>query len=465
VSPQTVRRFRAERLLRKEFEGLRGRVLAAVRARLRAGGVTLDGSDLEGCYSAAWQGLYMRMLEGEEIENPTAWLVLVTFRRAIEEHRARGRVQRLSERMQGGAPPSWRRQQHPAHERDLAGELDDRTRLRQLFEGLRGRLSTREREAAALCYLQGLTRAQAAARMGVSEARMRKLMEGAGPGRPGVSGKVGALVEAIRDGAWCEQQGSLMRAFAFSVLDPDGERYQLAVAHCEDCPACRAYVLSLRGLAATLPPTLLPLGLGAAALAREGARAGVAGAGASGAGGTGALSASGAAGVGAGAGASGAGGGWLLAGGAKLAAGCVLALSVGAGCVALSVGPSHPHRAAHVHRAPHALSARVAPRSSALAAAPVQVVVSAPRGTHAGRARAQAAALTPSARASREFGPEQELAVASHAGSQPVTAHAASADSTPETEPASVSAASPSAGQSSAPSGATSAAEREFSPG
>ena len=67
-------------------------------------------------------------------------------------------------------------------------------RLRQLFEGLRGRLDAREREAAALCYLQGLSRSEAAARMGVSEARMRKLMEGRGPGRPGVAGKVGALV-------------------------------------------------------------------------------------------------------------------------------------------------------------------------------------------------------------------------------------------------------------------------------
>jgi transposase len=57
-------------------------------------------------------------------------------------------------------------------------------RLRQLFEAMRARLDGRERDAATLCYLQGLSRAQAAARMGVSEARMRKLMDGAGAGRP-----------------------------------------------------------------------------------------------------------------------------------------------------------------------------------------------------------------------------------------------------------------------------------------
>ncbi len=57
----------------------------------------------------------------------------------------------------------------PAEERDFAGELDDRIRLRQVFEGLRGRLSERELQAAALCYLQGLSRSEAAARMGISE--------------------------------------------------------------------------------------------------------------------------------------------------------------------------------------------------------------------------------------------------------------------------------------------------------
>ena len=193
MSPLTVRRYRAERLLRKEFEGLRGRVLGSVRGRLRASGVSIDASDLEACYAQAWQGLYAAMLAGEEIANPNGWLALVTFRRAIEEHRSRRRVYPTngvgeSDGLHGAHEPGG---VEGTLERDFAGELDDRIRLRQVFEGLRGRLSAREQEAAALCYLQGLSRSEAAARMGISEARMRKLMEGHGAGRPGVAGKVG----------------------------------------------------------------------------------------------------------------------------------------------------------------------------------------------------------------------------------------------------------------------------------
>src|SRR5271154_1259690 len=131
MSPLSLRRHRAERLLREEFEGLRGRVLASVRGRLRASGVSLDQGDLEACYAAAWQGLYMAVLEGQEIDNPAGWLVLVTFRRAIEEHRSLGRARAL------GAPEG---DAGASNDPDLAADLDDRMRLGQLFEGLRGRL-------------------------------------------------------------------------------------------------------------------------------------------------------------------------------------------------------------------------------------------------------------------------------------------------------------------------------------
>ena len=333
---------------------MRGRVLATVRARLRAAGVSLDAADIEACYAQAWHGLYTTMLEGDrpEIANPEGWLVLVCYRRAIDEHRARLR-----------APGSFQdgeetdgAQDAGAPERDLASELDDRARLRQLMEGLRGRLSPRERQAASLCYLQGLSRADAAARMGISQVRMRKLMEGSRAGSPGVAGKVGELLETIRAGSYCAEQSSLMRGFAFGILDPAGERYALAMAHQRECPACRAHVLSLRGLASVLPPLPLPWVLGAGMVAGAGAGAG---AGAT-AGGTGASAGAGAGagagvgtgtgvGVGVGVSGAGAGGGWLMAGGgigAKLAVGCLVAMSVGAGCVALTVAPilpSHPH--------------------------------------------------------------------------------------------------------------------------
>src|SRR5260370_20077552 len=94
---------------------------------------------------------------------------------------------------------------------------------------------------------------------------MSKLMEGS-KGRAGVSAKLGELVETIRDGSFCEQQGSLMRALAFGVLDPGGERYRLAIVHRRDCPARRHYVATLRGAAVLLPPVLTLPGGGAAGL-------------------------------------------------------------------------------------------------------------------------------------------------------------------------------------------------------
>ena len=482
MSPLTVRRYRAERMLRKEFEGLRGRVMGMVRGRLRASGVSLDPSDLEACYAQAWQGLYAAMLAGEEIANPTGWLAQVTHRRAIDEHRSR----RRSYPTEGIGTSDGPRgaygggESEPAQERDFAEELDDRIRLRQVFEGLRGRLSERELQAAALCYLQGLSRAEAAARMGISEQRMRKLMEGPGPGRPGVAGKVGELVETIRGGGWCEEQGSLMRGLAFGILDPAGERYQLAMAHKSECPACRAYILSLRGLAAVLPVPFLPGVLGAGALAGlAGAGAGVgsgvgagtgagaggagaagtgaagagAGAGAAGAGagagvgagaqvgsGVGALSASGAAGAGAGA----AGGGWLLAGGvgAKLAVGCLVALGVGASCVALDLNPVHdlggqaPIHRRHSTRAGDTGAARAAATTDALMpgyrlTGGVAGVLH-DEGASSGRSEAASAAtsaqaLTPAARASREFGPERAFAGTSSSSSSASAPRAPSA--------------------------------------
>jgi RNA polymerase sigma factor (sigma-70 family) len=259
-------RYRAERLLRKDFAGLRAKVLTIVRGQLRAKGIALDPADLEACYAQAWHGLYATMLSGEQVENPSAWLVLVTFRRAIDEHRAAGRAGVVGLGDIGSFPSGFE-----AARTDLAAELDDRVRLREVFEALRSRLSPRECEVASLCYLQGLSRAEAAERMGISEARMRKLMEGAGPARPGVAGKVGELLETIEAGGWCEQQSSLMRAYAFGILDPDGERHALAVAHCRECPACRVHVASLRGLASVLPlplpPMLATAGGGASAVA------------------------------------------------------------------------------------------------------------------------------------------------------------------------------------------------------
>jgi len=528
VSPSTLRRYRAERLLRQEFGGLREEVLRSVRGRLRVRGVHLDECDLEACYAQAWQGLYAAVAAGEEIANPGGWLAVVSFRRAIDEHRGArargfGSLARVESTGSGrevavAAGAHVTRMAHPARsEPDFAAQLDDRVRLRQLFEALRSRLSPRECEAAALCYLQGFTRAQAAQRMGISEARMTKLMEGRGPGSPGVAGKVGALLEAISGGGWCEQQRSLMRGFAFGILDPRGERYRLARLHQRECSACRAYVLSLRGLAAVLPPLPLPWGLGLGLAgphhtapnptssthfpstrgsprvpstrtpsvrsssprnlsARTPPTHAVAG-GKAGAGtGAGAITASGAAGAG-----GAVGGGWLLGGsvGAKLAVGCVLALSVG--CVALTVAPHHAE-ASHRSYARHLASASpvedpgAATESPALGGGtdlggPVSGGSSAKALPHVSRispaARAAAVRRAAVKHAQQEFGLERPASATATASSSPQSATAparvasvrqagttSAAESTSELAPA----------PSSTPSGPPSRAEREFGP-
>ncbi len=472
MSPQSLRRHRAERLLRGEFNTLRGRVLERVDGKLRASGVTLDQDDLEACYAMAWQGLYAVVLQGQEVANPTGWLVLVTYRRAIDEHRARVRcVGELGLKAQDGC------------EHDFVEQLDARMRLRHVFEALRGRLGAREREAATLCYLQGLTRSEAAARMGLSEARMRKLMEGRGPGRPGVAAKVGALLGTICDGGWCEEQASLMRALAFGILEPDGERHRLALAHHSQCPACRAYVVSLRGLAAALPPGLLAWRTAAAILASSSDTGAHAARGLAGtlptsatAGGSGAAGASAAAGV-----SGAAGGGWLMGAGpfgAKLAVGCVLALGVGAGCVALDGQHSLQH-SEHGRR-------RQASRSDAASIASANTeyrLGDLTGGADTGLAGAGIATgttapapVTSPMRASREFGPEQALASATAAERAPSAPGLDSAR--PESPPPSgaLASAAVASGDTEAPTahagpasqqeaGETAAAAREFSPG
>lgn len=426
MSPLALRRYRAERLLRGEFEALRSRVVATVQARL--GSTALDRSDLDACYATAWHGLYGAVLEGQQIVNPVGWLVLVTYRRAVEEQRSRARAADREARLGAVA----------VAERDLAAEMDDRMRLRRLLEGMRLHLDERERQAAALCYLHGLSRAQAARRMGISQTRMRKLMEGRGDGRPGVAAKVGELVAAIGQGRFCEQHASLMRGLALGVLEPGGERHRLAVMHSEDCPGCRAYVASLRGLAVALPPAALPTGvLGGLLHATAGRLAGAIRGGAPSSSGGGST-----------------GGGWALAGGApaKLVAGSVLAVGVGAGCAAIGIAG---HGAAKVrHRVSAAPSAVVR-----AAAAPASVVPARREGT----ARTPVSRSTPTkgptatVAAAREFGPERG-AVAAPA-SATAGARATSASTPSQTAPTSPSPAP--AGSSTSADGAA----REFSPG
>jgi len=130
--------------------------------------------------------------------------------------------------------------------------------------------------------------------------------------------KLGGLLEAINRGDWCQEQRSLIKAYALGLHEEGGERHELAVAHVMECSACAAYVRSLRGLAVVVPaPALLAGTVGAGGIL--GGLSGLFNGGAS----------SGAAGT-----AAGGGGATLLSGiGAKTAALCASAICAAGGAV------------------------------------------------------------------------------------------------------------------------------------
>ena len=103
---------------------------------------------------------------------------------------------------------------------------------------VRLRLNAREQQAVSLCVLHEHSRRDASDIMGIDIKRLDKIMVAANK-------KLGGLLEAISRGEWCEDQRSLIKAYAFGLHEEGGERHALAVAHVMECQACAAYVRSL----------------------------------------------------------------------------------------------------------------------------------------------------------------------------------------------------------------------------
>lgn len=254
-------RQHAEAMIARWYDALRAQVLAGLRGKLARQSIYFDESDLNGFYNQAWHGLYTEYVAGKEIPNPPGWLVTVAYRRAIDEFRR----MRPDDWADNGAIAEQAVLEH-GYEVDVVGHMDAYSKLRQFIEALRDRLSKRECEAATLCYIQGYSRPEAAELLGIEPKRMEKIMDS-------VSKKVGGFVRDIESGLWCDRRRSLLNAYAFGVLDPDGDRYPLAVSHLGECAGCRAYVRSVRGLAALVPPVAVPVqltggGAAAASLAK-----------------------------------------------------------------------------------------------------------------------------------------------------------------------------------------------------
>ena len=331
-------RERFEQVAAQQYEGLRPAVLTTVRGKLAADGLHPDPSDLEAAYNAAWHALYEQFLrDGTEVGNLGGWLATIAYRRAIDEIRRSRLRLRVANTGDGPNPAT-----DGSYEPDLDARIASREKYRQWLMSVRLRLNAREQQAVSLRVLHEHSRQQASDIMGVDIKRFDKIMLVANK-------KLGGLLEAINRGDWCEDQRSLIKAYAFGLHDEDGERHALAARHVRECSACAAYVRSVRGLSVLVPaPTLLGGGAAGAGGGILGALTGIF------KGGAGGGAASGGAGT-----AAGGGGATLLGGvGAKSAALCVTAVCAAGGVLIIDERGPKPDP-----RAPDAATSRPSPAS------------------------------------------------------------------------------------------------------
>jgi DNA-directed RNA polymerase specialized sigma24 family protein len=423
----SLRKIRAERVVQNGYGDLRDQVFASVRGKLAERNMYFDEGDLDWFYNQAWHGLANALYRGNEIANPGGFLVTIMYRRAVDDYRA----QHPDRRAVGADVAELGR------EAAVDELLDDRAKLRHFIEGLRFGLSERERQVATLCYLHDYTRPQAARMLGIPEKRLQKIMDG-DRRNPGVAKRVAAFVADIEAGDWCREHRSTIKAYAFGVLDIDGDRYAFASRHLEACSACKHYVAGLRGLAAALPPVVLPVGKAAGAPAAGAGLAKlhalIAGT-ASDAGNGAGLAAGGAAGGAAvGSGAAAATSGGLLA--TKIAVSCVAVVGAGGACVAFKavenpIGHNRAARAAERSqsraRAGHARDSATPAAGANVPATTSSAGLTEPARRGKSRSRpTQPARGSPDAAGGREFGFED-------GSGSPSTQPARSADSTPRT--------------------------------
>lgn len=209
--------------MEQEYERLKAPTLRAVGARLRARGCALHLADLEPFYNDAW--LALRRTADPGVDHLAAFLTVVAYRRALDH--LRRAPERSHEPLVAGALRTGGA--------DVVESLDDRRRLRELFDALGDDLSTRERTAVMLCYVHGYRRADAARVMGLGDRRFKKVMDAA-------SRRVRTIADEIDAGTRCGRYRSRNTAYALGLLDPRGHRYAATRQHLCICPRCRADV-------------------------------------------------------------------------------------------------------------------------------------------------------------------------------------------------------------------------------
>jgi DNA-directed RNA polymerase specialized sigma24 family protein len=236
-------REQAEAVANANYEALKEVVLRSAGRRLLVRGVRLDRADLEAAYNLAWHGVCQAIGRGRSPENLAGLLVDITSKRAIDIYRQRNESMHAEGDLEGGV----------AGRDDLVERVDDQQKIELLVERLKDRLNDAQRKAVTLCILQGYTRPEAARILGVEEAAFGRVMDRA-------IKQIAAVVATIDtrgcgDGEWARA----LCSFAVGAMSEDSPDFRRVAEHVRDCATCQRYVFGLRGLAAVLPPYVLPL--------------------------------------------------------------------------------------------------------------------------------------------------------------------------------------------------------------
>lgn len=166
-----VRRYRAELLARAHYGRLQAPVACYVRRVLGGAAECLPGQELEASYNMAWEALIEKMVQDSAPDCLEAWLRVVTYRKAVDHLRKR--------RSDLGRPL--------VDEVDGVGTVDDacdlassREMVGTFLKRIEWRFGERSARIVACLWLEGLTHAAAAERVGVSTKRLRKILYGDG---------------------------------------------------------------------------------------------------------------------------------------------------------------------------------------------------------------------------------------------------------------------------------------------
>jgi RNA polymerase sigma factor (sigma-70 family) len=211
----------ADEMLRQNYERLKPTVIGAVCRRFDHNFIV--AADLEACYQDAWVVLHKK-LAFEKVENMRGFLIKVASNRAIDAMRRA----HLYQQTQGDIGTLKIHSQY-----NIVHDIETKRRIRYFSEALKRLLPGKECEVAALCLFGQYRRRDAASVLGISERRLRTLMNRAYP-------TLSPAMTLIEKGEWCDEYASTIRALRRNLLNPDDRRYRDLMRHLKQCPTCSA---------------------------------------------------------------------------------------------------------------------------------------------------------------------------------------------------------------------------------